>query len=112
MEAPSRAKGRFAYRADMREFSFTRRSVPLREALARITALAGREDAPTAAIQMLPLAEAMPDFVAQKPMPLLSADIGPKLWRGGAGRTPTHHAQHNHLACGNTGRRPHLPLPT
>src|SRR3546814_4579645 len=43
MEAPSRAKGRFAYRADMREFSFTRRSVPLREALARITALAGRD---------------------------------------------------------------------
>src|SRR3546814_3667093 len=25
MEAPARAKGRFAYRADMREFSFTRR---------------------------------------------------------------------------------------
>src|SRR3546814_7082346 len=83
----------------MGEFSVTRRGGPLREALARITALAGREDAPTAAIQMLPLAEAMPDFVAQNPMPLLSADIGPKLWLGGAVRTQTHNDRDHNLAC-------------
>src|SRR3546814_5479060 len=89
----------------MGEFSVTRRGGPLREALARITALAGREDAPTAAIQMLPLAEAMPDFVAQNPMPLLSADIGPKLWLGGAVRTQTHNDRDHNLACVIAGRR-------
>ena len=111
MEAPARAKGRFAYRADMREFSFTKRRVPLREALARIAALEGREDAPTAAIQMLPLAEAMPDFVAQNPMPLLPADIGPTLWLGGAVRTQTHNDRDHNLACVIAGRRRFLLFP-
>src|SRR3546814_17499821 len=95
----------------MGEFSVTRRGGPLREALARITALAGREDAPTAAIQMLPLAEAMPDFVAQNPMPLLSADIGPKLWLGGAVRTQTHNDRDHNLACVIAGRRRFLLFP-
>src|SRR3546814_20963085 len=89
----------------MGEFSVTRRGGPLREALARITALAGREDAPTAAIQMLPIAEAMNDFVAQNPMPLLSADIGPKLWLGGAVRTQTHKDRDHKLYCVMPGRR-------
>ena len=111
MEAPARAAGRFAYRADMREFTFTKRQVPLREALARIEALAGQDNAPTAAIQMLPLAEAMPDFVRQNPMPLLPADTGPKLWLGGAVKTQTHNDRDHNLACVIAGRRRILLFP-
>src|SRR3546814_10833739 len=66
MEAPARAKGRFGYRADMREFSFTKRHAPLRETLARIEGLIGRDNVPTAAIQMLPLADALPDFRSEE----------------------------------------------
>ena len=105
MEAPARAMGRFAYRADIREFTFTKRSAPLRDTLARIERLIGQENAPTVAIQMLPLADALPDFVRQNPMPVLPADIGPKLWLGGAVKTQTHNDRDHNLACVIAGRR-------
>lgn len=111
MEAPARAVGRFAYRADMREFSFTKRHAPLRDTLARIEALIGQENAPTVAIQMLPLAEALPDFVRQNPMPVLPADIGPRLWLGGAVKTQTHNDRDHNLACVIAGRRRFLLFP-
>lgn len=105
MEAPARAAGRFAYRADMREFTFTKRSAPLRDTLARIEGLIGRENAPTVAIQMLALADALPEFVRQNPMPLLPADVGPKLWLGGSVKTQTHNDRDHNLACVIAGRR-------
>lgn len=111
MEAPARAAGRFAYRADMREFTFTKRHAPLRDTLARIDAAAGQENAPTIAIQMLPLADALPDFVGQNPMPLLPADVGPKLWLGGAVKTQTHNDRDHNLACVIAGRRRFLLFP-
>lgn len=111
MEAPARAAGRFAYRADLREFTFTKRQVPLREALARIETLAEQDKAPTAAIQMLPLAAAMPEFVRQNPMPLLPADTRPKLWLGGAVKTQTHNDRDHNLACVIAGRRRFLLFP-
>jgi hypothetical protein len=105
MEAPARAAGRFAYRADMREFTFTKWSAPLRETLARIEGLIGQENAPTVAIQMLPLADALPEFVRQNPMPLLPANVGPKLWLGGGVKTQTHNDLDHNLACVIAGRR-------
>ncbi|WP_447758162.1 cupin-like domain-containing protein [Sphingopyxis fribergensis] len=105
MEAPARAAGRFAYRADIREFTFTKRSAPLQATLARIEALIGQDNAPTLAIQMLPLADALPEFVRQNPMPLLPADVGPKLWLGGAVKTQTHNDRDHNLACVIAGRR-------
>lgn len=111
MEAPPRANGRFAYRTDMREFTFTKRQVSLREALARIEALAGQADGPTVAIQMLPLADALPEFVRQNVMPLLPAGVGPKLWLGGAVKTQTHNDRDHNLACVLAGRRRFLLFP-
>jgi len=111
MEAPGGARGRFAYRADMREFTFTKRHAPLRDTLARIDAAAEQENAPTIAIQMLPLADALPDFVGQNPMPLLPADVGPKLWLGGAVKTQTHNDRDHNLACVIAGRRRFLLFP-
>ena len=105
MEAPARARGRFAYRADMREFTFTKRHAPLRSTLARIEGLIGQDNVPTIAIQMLTLADALPDFVRQNPMPLLPADVGPKLWLGGAVKTQTHNDRDHGLACVIAGRR-------
>ena len=105
MEAPARAAGRFAYRADMREFTFTKRTAPLRDTLVRIEGLIGQANAPTVAIQMLPLADALPEFIRQNPMPLLPADIGPKLWLGGGVKTQTHNDRDHNLACVIAGRR-------
>jgi hypothetical protein len=110
MEAPARAEGRFAYAADLREFSFTKRSASVPETLDRMARLIGSPQAPTVAIQMLPLASHMPEFVRQNPMPLLPA-VGPKLWIGGRVRTQTHNDRDHNLACVISGRRRFILFP-
>jgi hypothetical protein len=111
MEAPARSNGRFGYAADLREFNFTKRSAPVPDTLDRIERLIGTSAAPFVAIQMLPLASHMPEFVRQNPMPLLPADVGPKLWIGGAVRTQTHNDRDHNLACVIAGRRRFLLFP-
>ncbi|MEP9357701.1 cupin-like domain-containing protein [Sphingomonas sp. KR3-1] len=111
MEAPARTAGKFGYGPDLSEFNFTRRSARLGDALDRILRLAGEENAPYVAIQMLPLAAQMPDFVAQNPMPLLPASVGPRLWVGGPVHTRTHNDRDHNLACVIAGRRRFLLFP-
>ncbi len=111
MEAPARTAGKFGYGPDLREFNFTRRSARLSDAVDRILRLAGEENAPYVAVQMLPLAVQMPDFVAQNPMPLLPADVAPRLWVGGAVHTRTHNDRDHNLACVLAGRRRFLLFP-
>jgi hypothetical protein len=111
MEAPARTQGKFGYGPDLREFNFTRRSATLSDALDRILRLAGEENAPFVAVQMLPLAVQMPGFVAQNPMPLLPADVAPRLWAGGPVHTRTHNDRDHNLACVLAGRRRFLLFP-
>jgi hypothetical protein len=110
MEAPARHKGQFAYGPDLREFTFTKRQASLGATLDRIESLVGQPDAPTLAIQMLRLDQAMPDFVEHNPMPLLP-DIGPRLWLGGAVHTRTHNDRDHNLACVIAGRRRFVLFP-
>ncbi|MDB5679332.1 cupin-like domain-containing protein [Sphingomonas bacterium] len=110
MEAPARHRGQFAYGPDLREFTFTKRTAPLGHTLDRIESLAGQDDVPTVAIQMLRLDQAMPDFVAQNPMPALPG-IGPRLWLGGAVHTRTHNDRDDNLACVIAGRRRFVLFP-
>lgn len=110
MEAPARHRGQFAYGPDLREFTFTKRTAPLGPTLDRIESLIGQDDAPTVAIQMLRLDQAMPEFVAQNPMPLLPS-VGPRLWLGGAVHTRTHNDRDDNLACVIAGRRRFVLFP-
>lgn len=110
MEAPARTGGRFAYGPDLREFNFTKRSAPLAATLDRIERLIGQPNAPFVAIQMLPLASHMPDFVRQNPMPLLP-EVAPRLWIGGAVKTRTHNDHEHNLACVIAGRRRFVLFP-
>lgn len=111
MEAPPRTGGRFAYGADLREFSFTKRSARMSDTLDRIERIIGQENAPFVAIQMLPLSSNMPDFVRQNPMPLLPAEVDPRLWIGGAVKTQTHNDRDHNLACVLAGRRRFVLFP-
>ncbi|QDZ08252.1 cupin-like domain-containing protein [Sphingomonas panacisoli] len=110
MEAPARHRGQFAYGPDLREFTFTKRTAPLGPTLDRIESLIGQDDGPTVAIQMLRLDQAMPDFVAQNPLPVL-ADVPPRLWLGGAVHTRTHNDRDDNLACVIAGRRRFVLFP-
>src|ERR1700759_5242045 len=71
MEAPASAEGRFGYSRDLREFTFSKRQQGVSDTLDRIERQTGKENASTVAIQMLPLATHLPDFLAQNPLPLL-----------------------------------------
>lgn len=110
MEAPARHHGQFAYGPDLREFTFTKRQAPLGPTLDRIESLTGRPDAPTLAIQMLRLDQAMPDFADQNPMPVLPG-IAPRLWLGGAVHTRTHNDRDDNLCCVIAGRRRFVLFP-
>jgi hypothetical protein len=111
MEAPPSSRGRFAYGPDMHEFSFSKRQCGISETLDRIGALTGREGAPYVAIQMLPLASHLADFVRENPLALLAAEVMPRLWIGGPIRTQTHHDPDHNLACVIAGRRRFLLFP-
>jgi Cupin-like domain len=110
VEAPASTHGRFGYNADLREFTFSKRHRGISETLDRIERQADRPNAPIIAIQMLPLASHLPDFVQQNPMPLLPG-IGPLLWLGGRVRTQIHHDRDHNLACVIAGRRRFVLFP-
>ncbi len=104
MEAPASVNGRFGYAADLREFTFSKRHAGLGATLDRIEHQLDRPNASVIAIQMLPLAANMPDFVHQNPMPLLPK-ASPLLWLGGRVRTQIHNDRDHNLACVIAGRR-------
>jgi hypothetical protein len=117
MEAPASSQGRFGYDQDVREFTFSKRQRPLTETLDRIERLAhgssgqaGRANAPIIAVQMLPLASHLPDFVRHNPLPLLP-QVPPRLWLGGAVKTQIHHDPEHNLACVIAGRRRFVLFP-
>lgn len=111
MEAPARTGGRFGYGADLREFAFSKRQAGVTETLDRIERLLGDPDAPFVAIQMLALASAMPAFMRENPLPLMSPRVTPRLWIGGAVRTQTHNDRDHNLACVIAGRRRFVLFP-
>jgi Cupin-like domain len=110
VEAPASARGRLGYSADLREFTFSKRQRGISETLDRIERQVERPNAPIIAIQMLPLATHLPDFVQQNPMPQLPG-IGPLLWLGGRVRTQIHHDRDHNLACVIAGRRRFVLFP-
>jgi hypothetical protein len=110
MEAPASTHGRFGYSADLREFTFSKRQRGISETLDRIERQADRPNGPIIAIQMLPLASHLRDFVRQNPMPMLP-EIGPLLWLGGRVRTQIHHDRDHNLACVIAGRRRFVVFP-
>ena len=110
MEAPASTHGRFGYNADLREFTFSTRQRGISETLDRVERQLDRPNGPIIAIQMLPLASHLPDFVQQNPMPILP-EIGPLLWLGGRVRTQIHHDRDHNLACVIAGRRRFVVFP-
>src|ERR1700675_3955164 len=110
MEAPASTHGRFGYNTDLREFTFSTRQRGISETLDRIERQVDRPHGPIIAIQMLPLANLLPDFVKQNPMPILP-QVGPLLWLGGRVRTQIHHDRDHNLACVIAGRRRFVLFP-
>lgn len=110
MEAPASTQGRFGYTTDLRELTFTTRQRGIIETLDRIERQIDVPNAPILALQMLPLATHLPDFVRQNPLPLLPR-VAPLLWLGGRVRTQIHNDKDHNLACVIAGRRRFVLFP-
>ena len=110
MEAPAGSAGRFGYGPDLQEFTFSKRQRGVSETLDRMERQLGRPNVPFIAIQMLPLASHMPDFLQHNPMPLLPR-VRPLLWIGGPVKTQIHHDRDHNLACVIAGRRRFVLFP-
>src|ERR1700722_11251987 len=110
MEAPASTQGRFGYESDLREFTFSTRQRGISETLDRIERQIDRPNAPIIAMQMLPLATHLPDFVRQNPMPLLP-QVAPLIWLGGPVKTQIHHDRDHNIACVIAGRRRFVLFP-
>jgi Cupin-like domain len=111
LEAPHETQGRFFYTPDLRGFNFLHRRRRVAETLDHLLRSLGDAKAPFIAIQSLPLAEHLPEFVRCNPAPFLPPQVQPRLWVGGAVRTQTHHDPEHNLACVIAGRRRFLLFP-
>jgi hypothetical protein len=111
LEAPPQTRGRFFYTPDLRGFNFSHRRRRLSETLDHLLRSLGEPNAPFIAIQSLPLANYLPEFVQRNPAPFLPPQALPRLWVGGAVRTQTHQDPDHNLACVIAGRRRFLLFP-
>ncbi len=97
--------GRFFYARDMAGLNFGRRDATVADLLDQLTRQAG-DAAPLAiAMQSAPTSEVLPGFASRHPMPLLEADVPPRIWIGNAVSVATHYDSNDNIACVVAGRR-------
>jgi hypothetical protein len=111
IEAPPHTRGRFFYTPDLRGFNFSHRRRRLSETLDHLLRSLGEPNASFIAIQSLPLADSLPEFLRSNPAPFLPPQVLPRLWVGGAVRTQTHQDPEHNLACVVAGRRRFVLFP-
>ena len=102
---PARAEGRLFYSDDFSGFNYTRDRTPLREVNARLLRNLRFANRPTVVAQSALIAECLPRFKAENPMPLLGAEVEPRIWLGGRAVTPAHFDESRNIACVVAGRR-------
>lgn len=98
-------RGRIFYGEGFQGFNHLRKPVTLREVLEQVQRYARFDPAPAVAVQSAPVADCLPDFADDHPMPLLDAAVSPRLWLGTAITTPAHFDESANIACVVAGRR-------
>jgi hypothetical protein len=102
---PAAAAGRMFYEPDLASFNFARRKLSVTGVLEHLARYSQFEAPPSVALQCAHISQCLPSFEADHPMPLLDADVRPRLWLGNAFLTPAHIDELDNLACVVAGRR-------
>lgn len=97
--------GRFFYSEDLKGFNFEQRRVTVSTALDMLVSLVGAPESPAIALQAIPVAEVLPKFQDENPMPLLNDRIAPRIWLGNRTRIATHFDNNHNIACVVSGSR-------
>ncbi len=102
---PAGLDGRMFYKPDLSDFNFARRKLTVSAVLQQLARYSHFESPPSVAMQCARVSECLPGFEAENPMPLMAADVHPRLWFGNAFLTPAHIDELDNLACVVGGRR-------
>ena len=97
--------GRFFYSDDLKGFNFEQRRVTVSAALDTLVSLVDAAEPPAIALQAIPVAEVLPKFLDDNPMPLLNGRILPRIWLGNRTRIATHFDNNHNIACVVSGSR-------
>ena len=97
--------GKYYYADDLKGFNFDRRTMPLAAALDLIVSTLHMPGARSIYAGSLPVKDYLPGFVAENPMALLPASVGPRIWLGHASNVSCHYDTMDNLACIVAGRR-------
>jgi len=100
-----RIAGKYYYADDFRGFNFERRTMRLAAALDAMISSLGQPDAPSIYAGSLPVADYLPGFAAENPMPLVPPSAGPRIWLGHASNVSAHYDTVDNLACVVAGTR-------
>jgi hypothetical protein len=103
---PPEIGGRFFYGAGAAAFNFERRRGPLKDIVEAIARLETATEAPVIYVGSTPVAEVLPGFERENPMPLLDGiDTEPRIWIGNRTIVSAHFDESSNLAVVVAGRR-------
>jgi hypothetical protein len=102
---PPEVRGRVFYDGQMSGFNFVRNRLPLAAVAEQVLRYGSFEHPPAVAAQSALLRECLPGFSEENRLPLLPADVLPRVWLGNAITTPTHLDEWNNIGCVVAGRR-------
>ncbi len=103
--AEASACGRFFYSIDLKGFNFRKTSSSISAFLDRLLAERENPNAPAMYIQSAPIPAHLPQFDVENRMPLLGAEIFPRIWLGNATTATTHSDSASNIACVVAGTR-------
>jgi len=104
-------RGRIFYGSGANGFNYVRNQVRVSAVLDQLMRYAQFDAPPSVAIQSARIADCLPGFIDEHPMPLLDASVAPRLWLGNAIVTPAHFDESSNIACVAAGRRRFTLLP-
>ena len=105
IDGPPEIEGRFHYNGDGSGLNFTRSELPLSIFIKKLLTAANDKRPHTLAAQGVDIANTMPRFAAENPMPLLDPSIAPKAWIGNNTRVAAHHDSQENVVCVVAGKR-------
>lgn len=105
------SQGRLFYNEAMDGFNFLRKRVRITEVLEQLARYAQFPTPPSVAVQSALIAECLPSLLQDHLMPLLTADVQPRIWLGNHIITPTHIDGSDNIACVVSGRRQFVLFP-
>ncbi len=97
--------GKYYYAEGLKGFNFERRRVTFGEGLDAILANLDQPGAQTVYMGSAPADHYMPAFAQANPMPLLPANVSPRLWIGHASNVSCHYDAVDNLVCVVAGKR-------